>query len=251
MTNSPVDPPAAPPSAAAPESGTFARIAGVIVSPASTFAEIARKPNVLGPLLISIVISIAGTALIVPRVDFAATYREAFEQRGMTQAQMERALPMAAAIGKATAYFGPLLQLIAFAVIAGVLLIAFRMFGGEGNYKQAFSATLYGWIPLFLKGILAMIVLLTRKTISLNDLANPLRSNLAFLVDMKSNPVAFSLLGSLDVFTIWTIVLMVFGFAALSRLSRVRSAAIVVSLWLIVVLFKVGGAAIGAARMKK
>jgi hypothetical protein len=251
MTISPGDAPAAPPSAAAPATGTFQRIAGVIMSPASTFEDIARKPNIIGPLILSIVISIVATVLIVPRVDFMATYREALEAQGMTPAQMERPLRMAAAVGKSIAYFGPVIQLVAFAVIAGVLLVAFRMFGGEGDFKQAFSALLYAWVPLFIKNIAGTIVLLTRKTLTLTDLTNPLRSNLAFAVDMKSSPLLFSLLESLDVFKIWTLILLIVGFAAISRLSKARSAAIVITLWVFVVLAKVGGAAIGAARMKK
>ena len=35
---------------------------------------------------------------------------------------------------------------------------AFRMFGGEGNFKQAFSVVLYGWFPQLIKGILMAIV---------------------------------------------------------------------------------------------
>jgi hypothetical protein len=240
----------APPVPAAPKPNTFSRIAGVLTSPISTFEDIARRPNVLGPLGVLMALTILFTVLIVPRVDFAATYREAFDGMNMPADRMEKSIRMAAAVGKATAYFGPLLQILAFAVIAGVLLIAFRMFGGEGDYKQAFSTTLYSWFPICIKSILASIVLMTRKVISLNDMANPLRSNLAFTVDMKSQPILFSLLGSLDIFTIWTIVLMVIGFAALSRFSKVKSAVIIVSIWLVVVLFKVGGAAMGAARMK-
>ena len=245
------DSPPAPPSAVAPKPNTFQRIAGVLMSPASTFEDIARRPDVLIPLLVIVVCSIIGTALIVPRVDFAATYREAFEGMNVPAERMERSIRMAAAVGKATAYFGPVLQLIAFAVIAGVLLIAFRMFGGEGDYKQAFSVVLYSWMPLVIKSILAIVVIMTKKTITLPDLANPLRSNLAFLADMKQQPLLFSLFGSLDIFTIWTLILMIIGFAALSRSSKAKSAAIVISLWLIVVLFKLGGAALGAARMRK
>ncbi len=252
MTGSSLDdsmtPPPAP--AAAQKPNTFQRIAGVVMSPAATFEDIARRPDILLPLILFVAIGAVSTYLIIPRVDFAATYREAFESSNMKGEQLEKSVRMAAAVGKTFAYFGPVLQIIIFAIIAGVLLIAFRLFGGEGDFKQAFSATLYAWVPLLIKGVLAAVVILTRKTITLNDLANPLRSNLAFAVDMKTNPMLFSLLGSLDIFTIWTIVLMIIGFAALSRLSRAKSAAMVISLWLMAVLFKVGGAAIGAARTR-
>jgi hypothetical protein len=240
------DSPVAPPETAAPKPSAFARMAGVLTAPNATFREIAQKPDVIVPLLTIVALSVVGVALLVPHVDFAATYREAFDGLNIPPDRLERSVRMAAGVGKATTYFGPVLQIIAFAVIAGVLLIAFRMFGGEGDFKQAFSVTLYSWLPMVIKSVLAVIVILTRKTVTLNDLANPLRSNLAFLVSMKEQPMLFSLFGSLDVFMIWTIVLLVIGFAAISRFSKTKSAAIIVSLWLVTVIIKLGFAAIGA-----
>ena len=60
-----------------------------------------------------------------------------------------------------------------------------------------------------------------------------------------------AVLSSVDIFMIWTLILLVIGFSTLSRLSRAKSAAIVISLWLVTVVIKVGLAALGALRMKK
>jgi hypothetical protein len=76
------------------------------------------------------------------------------------------------------------------------------------------------------------------------------RSNPAFLVDMKANPVLFSLLSSIDLFTIWTVVLLIIGFAFVARVSKAKSAAIVISLWAVALVIKLGFAAIGAAKAK-
>jgi hypothetical protein len=62
---------------------------------------------------------------------------------------------------------------------------------------------------------------------------------------MKQNPVAFAVLSSLDLFTIWTVILFIIGFSFVSRFSRAKSAAIIVPFWVLLVLFKVGGAAMG------
>jgi hypothetical protein len=76
------------------------------------------------------------------------------------------------------------------------------------------------------------------------------KSNPAFLVDMKEQPILFSLLGNFDVFTIWTVVLLIFGFTAISKLPKGKVAAIVLVLWVVFILLRLGGAAIGAAGMK-
>jgi hypothetical protein len=46
------------------------------------------------------------------------------------------------------------------------------------------------------------------------------------------------------------VILLIFGFSALSKFSRAKSAAIVISLWVVQIFVKLGFAAIGAARMK-
>jgi hypothetical protein len=67
---------------------------------------------------------------------------------------------------------------------------------------------------------------------------------------MKAQPILFALLTSLDVFMLWTIILLTIGFSKVSRLSKGKSAAIIVSLWIVTVAIKLGFAALGAARMK-
>jgi hypothetical protein len=66
---------------------------------------------------------------------------------------------------------------------------------------------------------------------------------------MKEQPVLFSALSSFDLFTIWTIFLLAVGFSAFSRFSKAKSATIIVSLWIVMILIRVGFAAMGAARM--
>lgn len=244
-------------SAAEPKPNPFQRIMGVLMAPTSTFESIAKRPDVVVPLLVLVVFSLLANVLIARNVDFTSITRQAIEDsqsgssRQMPPEQMERAVRFGSAIAKATTYAAPVLQLIVLAAMAGLLLIGFRMFGGEGDYKQAFSITTYSWYPLVINGLIATIVLLTRKSISVADLRSPVKSNLGFLVDMKTHPFAAAILSSLDVFTFWTLVLLIIGFAAMSRLSKGKTAAIVLTYWVLYVgIFKMTGAALQAMRMK-
>src|SRR5258707_5364002 len=97
------------PAPAEPESGSLARIFGVLFSPDTTFASIARRPTWLAPLLVMIVLSIVSGVILSSRIDWAAPAREAMEQRkDVAPEQMERAVRMAGAMGKVIAYAGPL-----------------------------------------------------------------------------------------------------------------------------------------------
>lgn len=247
-----------PPGAPPPDpkkKNVFERIAGVLFAPAETFQDIARKPDILAPLLIILLVSYVSTVLVMPKMDISAITAQQAEQMrkqnpnmGDEQlAQMER---ITAASVKVMGWIGPLLGVAWYAIVAGILLLAFRLFGGEGTYKQAFSATLYAWIPLVLFSIIVTIVVMARGTFDPTTAATLVKSNPAFLVDMKEQPLLFSLLSNFDVFTIWTIFLLIVGFGTLAKTSRAKAATIVLSLWAAFIVVKLGFAALAASRMK-
>lgn len=255
MTIETPDPTPAQPAAAVPTKNSFERLAGVLFTPADTFADIARRPDFLVPLLLIIAIGYVSTFLTMPLMDWDAVMAQQEQamkkQRpNMSEADVEQAGKMVKAIGSVTAYIAPLLAVGWYLIVALVLFGAFRLMGGGGTFKQAFSATIYAWIPLLLFGIILTIVIVAQGTLDPTTMATAVKSNPAFLVDMKEQPVLFALLSAIDVFTIWTIVLLITGFAALSKQSWAKSAAIVVSLWLVMLVVKIGFAALGAARMK-
>lgn len=245
-----------PPGSATPDKqNVFSRIAGVLFAPAETFASIARRPDILGPLLVVLIVGLITTAMVIPRMDFETIIAQQTEQMrkqspNVSEEQLAQIEKFTRASGKVFGWISPFLMVAWYAIVAGALLLAFRLMGGEGTYKQAFSATLYAWMPLLLFSIILAIVVLARGTFDPVTAPTIVKSNPAFLVDVKEQPVLYSLLASFDVFTIWTIVLLIFGFAALSKTSRAKSASIVITLWLAMILVKVGFAAIGAARMK-
>lgn len=247
-----------PPGAPLPDTkskNVFERIAGVLFAPAETFQDIARKPDVLAPLLIILLIGYVTTILVMPKIDISSITAQQAEQMrkqnpnvGDEQlAQIER---MTAASVKVFGWLGPLFGLAIYAIVAGIFLLAFRLFGGEGTYKQALSTTLYAWVPLVLFGILVSVVVMARGTFDPTTAATLVKSNPAFLVDMKEQPILFSLLSNFDVFTIWTLFLLVVGFSTLSKSSRAKAAMIVIGLWAAFVVVKLGFAALGASRMK-
>jgi hypothetical protein len=201
------------------------------------------------PLVVLLIFSLIGGIIFAQRVDFAGPVREAMEARGgMPPDAVDRAVRFTVAISKVASYGAPIFATISYLVVAGVFLLVFRLFGGEGNFKQAFSITVYGWVPSLIKGIVITIVVLSRSGIGAEDLATLVRSNPAFLVSMKAHPMLFTALTSLDVFNIWTMILFIIGFAYMAKFSKAKSAAIVISVWIVASLFKLIGPAMRALR---
>lgn len=235
------------------EPNSFQRIIGVLFSPNATFASIARRPDWVVPLVLLLLVAFAAGIVMAPRVDFAAPAREAMEQnKNATPEQVDRAVRMSASIGKVFTYIAPVLSLIGLLIIAGVCLLAFRIFGGEGDFKQAFSVTCYSSIPSIIKSIVTMIVVVARGGIvHPQALQTLVRSNLGFLVDYKTNPMAFALLSSFDIFSVWFLALMIIGFSYVARVSKVKAAVTIISLWVLVLLLKLIGPAIQSMRANK
>jgi len=233
--DAPVPTPSAEPP---PKPNSLSRIVGALTSPGETFASIARRPDWIVPLLIIVALTIIGGVLLAGQVDFQALGREAMEMNPrsaqMSSSQVEAGAHFSAAMMRISTYISPALITIALLIVSGILLVSCRAMGGEGDFRQAFAVTVYAWFPRVVKGALGLVVLMTRKSLSIFDLQNPLMSNLGFLFDPKSHPLQYALGSALDLFVIWTLVLLVIGFAAVSKLPRARTAAIVIIWWVVI-----------------
>jgi hypothetical protein len=242
--------------APAPETKNgFQRIAGVFFAPVETFADIARKPDILVPLLVILVVGYVTTFMVMPHLDWDALITQQAEMvkkqnPNVSDADIAQMGKFTTAMAKVMGYISPILVIIGYMIIALVVWGACRLMGGAGDFKQALSTTLYAHFPRVLLGIIAAVVIMARGTVDPSAMATVVRSNPAFLVDMKESPVLFSLLSSIELFQIWTIVLLIIGFAAVTKLSRAKTTAIIISLWVITLVVKIGFAALGAMRMK-
>ena len=224
----------------------LARVAGVFASPGPTFAAIARRPSWWLPLIICAVVSIAATAAVLPRIDFESALREGLAARGKTipEAQFDQILATQkrlAGLGYVWAALAPALIAL---VVGTVLLLAFKAFGWDLQFRQAFGVTSHALLPTI--GISMLLILFVTRLDLVNpaDLGDLTHSNLGFLVDRHANPALHSLAGSLDVFGIWMLILLVIGFAAAANVTRRKAAMLIVSLWGVLVLGKAAWAAI-------
>ncbi len=231
-------------------SNSFSRIIGVLVSPSRTFAEIARKPDWVVPALVIIVIFAIAAIVTVPRLDFETMSREAMEAKGISGPQLERTLRVSVAIAKGVQYSISFLLIGILAVAALLYWLGVRLLGGEATYQQVFSVVLYGFMPTVIRQIVKIPIILSKHDLNPRDAETIVRSSPAFLTSFKANPMLFALLTRLDLFAIWSLILIVIGLAAASKLSKAKTASIVIALWIVGTLITLGFAAMGAARAR-
>ena len=138
----------------------------------------------------------------------------------------------------------PVGVLVQFFALAAIFLLGFILTGVSIPYKKTLSVSYWAMAPPSMVGMLLAISFMFVRdpdTLELNPMKN-VASNLGLLVSEKAHPVLNSLLGSIDIFSLWAIILLSIGFAAVSnrKLTPKKSATMVIVLWGLWVLAKAG-----------
>lgn len=230
-----------------PRPNPLTRIIGVFVLPVETFASIARRPDWIVPLLLIVIVSVASTAVITPRMDIEGMLRDQMEGRkDVSQEQIDMAVKLATKFQGVSAAFSIVGVPISVLAVTGIYFIALQMFAGEARFTQILSATAYGWLPMLIRSILVTALIIPRAHIRPEKVAAILKSNVAAFVPVSDNPALLTLLSSIDAFYIWSLILLIIGYTAASKLKRGTVAAIVLSVWILAVLVFSGLAGLGS-----
>jgi len=106
---------------AAPEAkpNPFAMMFGALFSPAETFSSAARRPVWLVPMIVYVLLSIAGTVLVMPKIDFESVVREQMEKSG--QEIDDKQLEMIVSIQKPVIYASAVVAIPIAILIVGAL----------------------------------------------------------------------------------------------------------------------------------
>ncbi len=238
---------AAAPTPAPQAVSAAARVIGTFFSPVPTFQSIAARPGFLLPLALWIAASLLVSAFILPRMDYEGMTRARLEKAGQSipEDRIQAQVAMQKRIApKITIAIGALAPVIITLLVTLVFWASFKAFGWDFSFRQGIGVTSHAFLPGVLGALILIPVLSSKETIDPQNMSDLLRSNLGFLVERKASPALHSLLGSLDLFAIWTMVLLTIGYAAAARVSRKAAGSIVVALWALYILGKAGLAAL-------
>jgi hypothetical protein len=157
--------------------------------------------------------------------------------------QLDQAVKAAPIFGYVFGVVGTLVVII---VVAGVLLGAFNLFASADlNFKTALGIVSYAYVPGVLGGLLGILVLFLKDPSTI-DLENLVASNFAALLTSDASKWLTALAKSFDVFVFWILFLLAVGFSAANpkKITMGKALGVVVGLWLVFVIVRVGLAAI-------
>jgi hypothetical protein len=198
--------------------GLLSRIIGIVLSPRDTFANVAAHPKVIGVLaFITLMGCITIGGFLLTDVGQQAWLDQQVSQsqdwgRDVSDeqyAQMEKIAPIVGYITIGVMLFAvPILTLIT----AGILFAVFNAaMGGRASFKQLFAVVAHAGVISALGWIFVMPLNYLRETMS-----SP--TNLAALAPgLDEGSFIVHLLGTVDLFLIWWVVVLGIGLAVLYR----------------------------------
>ena len=252
MAAAPVPPAEVPASAPEPLS-QGARLVNTFIAPSKTFIDLNRSASWWAPWIVISIFTLLFIYTMGRQITFDQISRNQIaHSKRADQFDKLPADQQASQIklsSKFISYFGfgsPLLILFYF-LIATVVLWATFNFGAGANagFGKSYAIFMYGSLPGIVGAILGIISMFAGVNPEGFDINNPVGTNLAYYLDPETTgKFIHSMASSLDVISIWSIVLIGIGFSCTSKVKR-STAITIVAIWFLI--YKLIGASVAAA----
>jgi len=249
----PLAPQSPSPVPVAPESGGgfFQNLIDVYFSPREAFTRIVRSPRILLPLLGYVVLVLGFTGIWMQKMDAREFMKVQIEESGRADKipaeQREAIIEQQAKWMPIFAWvMGPVGIAVTLLVIAGVLMFVYRFFySSEVTFKQAFAIVTWIFFAVALVSTPLMLLVLQLKGDWNVAPQEVVQANLGLLLEKSSaaKPL-WALLSNIDLFSLWMVFLLAVGFGVASKKTTGSAIWGVAIPWILIVLAKVGWAAI-------
>ena len=237
-----------------PTLGPVPRVIDTFVAPSKTFEAVRRSSGWWVPYLIAAAIGVLYAFVVLHKIGAPALVEDTIRQSSRLEAAVASATPEAAARIRAQVamqfkflYAGPIFSILIGLAAAGILLATANFgAGGRATFKQMLGVWFYGTLPLTLFYLLTIVAIYAGVVGDSFNIKNAIGTNVGFYMtgfDLPKTLMPF--LNAIDLFAIWTAVLLTIGVSIVSGIKRGAAAVIVFGWWIVVILLQCVGAAFG------
>lgn len=238
------------PESAAPLS-PLERVVNTYIEPSKTFADIKRNRSWWLPFVILTILGWIFCYVAVQHIGLDTLATNVLKSQPKNAERLEKSTPAQAAqmisvtkgIMEGFMIGSPVTILILNAIVALLLWFGFAfLLGGSTTFGEMFAVAIFAALPRALDSIIAIVTVFVSEPQTYN-LNLPSPANLGYFLGADAPHWLTSLASSLDLFTVWSLILCGLGGAIVSRVKPSRGILLVFGVWIVVVLIKVGIAA--------
>lgn len=212
----------------------------ILMSPTSLARNVIEDPHWVIPLVVVLAISFVAAVTTYE-------YQVAFQKEQIGELIRDRnpdadldsmfeASPRKQMMsGVLAAVAGGVIILVFAAVLKGAASVA----GGSVGFRRMFAFSAYAGFIGALGSLIKIPLVLMKESIDVRT------SLAAFTPSLGIRDPMFVFLSSFDIFSIWQVVAFCFGFGVLAGFSIKKSSAIVVGLWIVLILVRIGLSMLG------
>lgn len=221
----------------------FVGMMNVFVDPIATAKRVPSKLSWVWPVVVLCVVYLIFGYLMMPFSMQLADARMTANPN-LTGDQLERARSMAGMIVKITAFVIPVFVILFLLLFAALIKGTYSIMSVRTSFHDVFSLLAACSLIPMLQYVAGYIVLRVKgDTITTQDQITPPFGLDIFFQGIKGVPLA--LLSYFSIFTIWYLVVLVFGLAYLTGTSKTKALIAITPVWLIPLIFKVIGSMFG------
>jgi hypothetical protein len=229
------------------------RVAYTFTAPSKTFKDIKRSTAWWLPFLLGLIGTACFFFTVQSKVGWDQVTENSIRMNAKQSEQMDKLTPeqratqmtIASKFTEGIFIALPILGLIVTAIIAGILLATINFgFGGKAKFWEAFAVCYYGSLPGLIKILLGIAALLAGAAPESFNSRNFSGTNIGYYLSPDTNKSLLALATSLDIITIWTLILYSIGFSIIGGVKRSAGYIAVFGWWAVIVLFGVATASI-------
>lgn len=230
-----------------PSMNVFSRIINIFISPVETFQSLATKPDWITPLILTLAVFLTVGILmkdVIQKEQEKAVREKIMTMSEIADSQKEQVVEMQVGMMKKFWFVGVAVGVI---LIGGVFFLgglflrlgANKFFGATVAYPVVLSVLGYSRLIEILASLVKLPAMVTRNTMRVD-------TGLGILIpDASITSMSYTLLSKIDLFTCWQLAVLIIGVSVIYKSPKMKSAILVIGLWLVWVLTQTGLAAIG------
>jgi hypothetical protein len=217
----------------------------VLHSPETVFLKEFSGPSFLVPLCILGLLGIGISALQSPvQMEWM---RFQLEAAGTSAEQLRSSLEMMHKSGFMMLLMTPVLLFLRWLILALMFWLTAAVFLDSLTYRKALTIVAFSYLPILARDAIACLILLTRSEDALRH-ADGMTVALGLNLLFPSMPLPWSALaGSVNIFEVWFVTLLVVGISKAARATPLRALGIVLPTWIIAAVLQSALATVGHA----